>query len=121
MRLIKVKDSNDLGVFKDIIDIQVVDGNIEAVTINKDGKELRITSAGSYTNAIKLLVEEPKQERKMFRVKGYYMGMNTVPKEFDDEYEAKQYIIEMNGKLPYGEEHSLEVEEFTVLVDLTNI
>lgn len=121
MRLAKIKDSTELGEFKDIISLQVVDGNVEAVVLAYNGQELRITAAGSYSSALKLLVEEPKEEVKRFRVKGTYMGMDIVPKEFDSQYDATQYIIELNGKLPYGEEHSLEIEEFSEFKQVTKI
>lgn len=121
MRLAKIKDQSDLGVFKDVIDMQVVDGGVEAIVIKLFGQELRVVSENSYSNFVKLLREEPKEEKKMFRVSGSYMGLEVVPKEFDSEYDANYYIIEMNGKLPYGEEHTLEVQPFSVFVESTKI
>lgn len=121
MRMIKLKDVSQLEAFKDVVSLQVVDGNIEAVTLTLNGQALRIVSPDTYSRNIQLLMEEPKQETKHFRVVGTYMGMNTVPKVFDSEYDAKNYIVEMNGKLPYDEEHTLAVEEFSEFVEGTKI
>lgn len=120
MRMIKLKDVSQLAAFKDVVQLQVVDNAIEAVTITLDGQALRITSSDTYSKNVCLLMEEPKAEKKMFRVKGTFMGLD-VNKSFDEEYDAKNYIIEMNGKLPYDEEHSLEVEEYSEFVEGTRI
>ena len=121
MRMTKIKDVNDLGVFKDLVALQVVDGKVEAVILKNEGQELRITREGTYTDHLQLLKQEPLQETKKFRVAGEYMGIRIVPKVFDEEREATNYIISMNGKLPYDEEHSLAVEEFVEYAEGTKI
>ena len=120
MRLVQIKDSSNLGTFKDAVALQIVDGNVEAIVLTVNGETLRITAGGSYSNTLKLLVEEPKDETTMFRVGGEYMGL-SVDKTFTQKYDADNYLSEMVGKLPYGESHSLQVESFTVLTDKTKI
>jgi hypothetical protein len=119
--MIKIKDVNDLGVFKDIISLQVVDNKVEAIVVKAGKDELRIVKGDYYGNGLEILRQEPMQETKKFRVTGEYMGLQIVPKVFESEYDANSYIISMNGKLPYDEEHSLVVEEFVEYTEGTKI
>lgn len=121
MRMTKIKDTNDLGVFKDIVTLQVVDGHVEAVIVKCGNEEIRITKPEGYSTTLAILKQEPLQETKKFRVTGEYMGLQILPKVFDEEYDANQYIVSMNGKLPYGEDHSLTVEEFAEYAEGTKI
>jgi hypothetical protein len=120
----QIKDANDLGVFKDILDLQVVDGNIEAITIRlgEEGQhEIRIVASNSYSNYLKILTEE-FEETTRYKLHGSFMGMVDVYETFNDEYGATKRFHEYLVKADHDEEKcGLIVEPFIVLTSGTRI
>lgn len=52
------------------IDIQSVDGGIEAITLtDASGKFIRIVKDGTYSDKLKILIEEPKEYVTVYDVK----------------------------------------------------
>ena len=69
MKLIKAINSSDIKL-KDIdVNLQIVDGTIEAVVVtDADGKFIRIVKDGTYSDNLKVLIEEPKEYETVYKL-----------------------------------------------------
>ena len=69
MKLIKAINSSDIKL-KDIdVNLQIVDGKIEAVVVTDvDGKFVRIVKDGTYSDNLKVLIEEPKEFETVYKL-----------------------------------------------------
>lgn len=69
MKLIKAVNSSDIKL-KDIdVNLQIVDGKIEAVVVTDvDGKFIRVVKDGTYSDNLKVLIEEPKEFETVYKV-----------------------------------------------------
>lgn len=101
-RFEKVKTVNDLPEsLKSLVQFQVVDGNVEAVTVSLGNDSIRIVVNGTYSNNLKILKAEEKEEKKIYIVSGTISDAEIIPKGFENEHEADDFIssIYSNGDL----------------------
>jgi hypothetical protein len=126
MRLKSVKSQAELGDFSEIITLQVMDGNTEAVIVKYKDKELRIAVADSYSNNLKLSMEEPKEEVIKYYVTGSVKGVKINDSDlFETKAEAED--CKYDTMTTFGinkwdsDYNSLEVKETVILVDAVKI
>ena len=116
-RMVSIKTHAEIPPsLKEIVSLQVVDNNIEAVVVKAGEEYIRITKADAYANNLKLAKEQGKIEVTRFVVTGKYLGMVEVHEEFEDKRYAKAKFDEYVSKAGYAE-HGLEVKEIVVLVE----
>lgn len=116
-RMVSIKTHAEIPPsLKEIVSLQVVDNNIEAVVVKVGNEYIRITKADAYANNLKLAKEQGKIEVTRFVVTGKYLGMVEVHEEFEDKWDAQAKFDEYVSKAGYAE-HGLEVKEIVVLVE----
>lgn len=121
MRFKRVNDASELGVFKDVVDLQVVDNKIEAITLKHNGEELRIVRGETYSNDLKMMMQEPMVEVTKYRLSGTVGGMMPiVAEEFADENSALRKKETYEDKF-YNVGTTLVVEPFIALVEPTKV
>jgi len=116
-----VDSTSDLGVFADLLDLQVTDGKIEAVTVKHGDEVLRIVRGETYSNDLKLLKQEPMIEVTKYRLTGVLGGdVPLIPEEFDDEADAlrKKYLYEDKF---YNVGTAIVIEPFITLAESTKV
>lgn len=126
MRMKSVKSQVELGDFSEIITLQVMDSNTEAVIVKYKDKELRITVGDSYSNNLKLSMEEPKEEVIKYYVTGSVKGIKISDSDlFETKVEAEDYKYNTMTNFGINEwdsgYNSLEVKETVILVDAVKI
>ena len=90
-RMISIKSVNDLpDVFKDKVQFQVTDNNVEAVVFTLGDATLRIVTSGSYSNNLKVLQSQPKKQVNKYKLSGSAGGMQMQPEMFDSENDADE-------------------------------
>ena len=116
-RMVSIKTQAEIpATLKDLVSLQIVDNNIEAVVVKVGNEYIRITKADAYANNLKLAKEQGKIEVTRFVVTGKYLGMVEVYEEFEDKrYADARYDVYVS-KAGYAE-HGLEVKEIVVLVE----
>ena len=103
-RMISIKSVNDLpDVFKDKVQFQVTDNNVEAVVFTLGDETLRIATNGSYSNNLKVLQSQPKKEVTKYKLSGSAGGMTMQPEMFDSEYDADEKRKGYERKFDYNE------------------
>ena len=103
-RMISIKSVNDLpDVFKDKVQFQVTDNNVEAVVFTLGDATLRIVTNGSYSNNLKVLQSQPKKEVTKYKLSGGIAGMTMQPEMFDSEYDADEKRKVYERKFDYNE------------------
>lgn len=111
MKLIKAKTLADITLTGVKIDLQKVEGNIEAIIItDAEGKYLRIVKDGTYSDFLKILVEEPKQYKVQYKLTAQYQGMQ-ITFASDSEQEVKNKVMDL-----YLQDGEYSVEEIQVEV-----
>jgi len=116
-RMITIKSVNELpNAFKDMVEFQVTDNNIEAVLIKVGDDAIRIVKSGSYTDYVKVLMTQPKKEVTKYKLSGTVSGMVMVPEIFDSESKALLEKSEYEDKF-FSAQCDLKVESFTEFVD----
>ena len=116
-RMVSIKTQAEIPAsLKDLVSLQIVDNNIEAVVVKVGEEYIRITKADAYGNNLKLTKEQGKVEVTRFAVTGKYLGMVEVYEEFEDKWDARAKFDEYVSKAGYAE-HGLEVKEIVVLVE----
>lgn len=93
LRLVTVKESSQLPKFEGIeISFQIMDGNIEAVSITQGDKMMRVVKNGTYTDTLKVLVEKGKEYITTYRAS--YTDANSVTHSCvkTTEEEAKYWL-----------------------------
>ena len=69
MKMIKAVSEKDLSLQGVIVTLQQVDDKVEAITItDASGKYLRIVKDGTYSDTIKVLIEEPKEYTTVYKL-----------------------------------------------------
>lgn len=69
MKLIKAVNSQDVSLTGVKVDFQMVDGKIEAVVVTDvNGKFIRIVKDGTYSDHLKVLVEEPVEYTTVYKL-----------------------------------------------------
>ena len=69
MKMIKAVSEKDLSLQGVIVTLQQVDGGVEAITItDASGKYLRIVKDGTYSDTLKVLIEEPKEYTTVYKL-----------------------------------------------------
>lgn len=117
--LVSVKCTADIPKeVQDHVVFDRVDNNVVAVTFNVGGKFLRVEKGVSYSDALKILVEEPPKFQDKFVLQGVYAGI-PVKLEFDEEYDATNKLNELKATEPYSatpDEYNLEITKIAVEV-----
>lgn len=117
MKLIKAVTEKDIALDGVSITLQQIDGKIEAVIItDASGKYIRILKDGTYSDALKILIEEPKEYSTVYDLKikksdgGVVSYTFTDKRDLDDkiryetegEYQVTERLVEvvkdLNGK-----------------------
>lgn len=116
-RMISIKSVNDLpDVFKDKVQFQVTDNNVEAVVFTLGDATLRIVTGGSYSNNLKVLQSQPKKEVTKYKLSGGIAGMTMQPEMFDSEYDADEKRKGYERKFDY-DEVDLKIEPVVEFVE----
>jgi hypothetical protein len=69
MKMIKAVSEKDLSLQGVVVSLQQVDGKVEAITItDASGKYLQIVKDGTYSDALKVLIEEPKEYTTVYKL-----------------------------------------------------
>lgn len=69
MKMIKATNEKDITLAGVSVTLQQVDGKIEAVVVtDADGKYIRIVKDGTYSENLKVLVEEPKEYETVYKL-----------------------------------------------------
>lgn len=117
-RFEKVKTVNDLPEsLKNLVQFQVVDGNVEAVTVSVNNESIRIVVNGTYSNNLKVLKAEEKEEKKIYIVSGTISDVEIIPKGFETEYEADEFIAAKG----FNSNTDLKKEVRSVFVDKVSL
>ena len=116
-RMISIKSVNDLpDVFKDKVQFQVTDNNVEAVVFTLGDATLRIVTNGSYSNNLKVLQSQPKKEVTKYKLSGGIAGMQMQPEMFDSENDADEKRKGYERKFDY-DEVDLKIEPVVEFVE----
>ena len=116
-RMISIKSVNDLpDVFKDKVQFQVTDNNVEAVVFTLGDATLRIVTNGSYSNNLKVLQSQPKKEVTKYKLSGGIAGMQMQPEMFDSEKDADEKRKGYERKFDY-DEVDLKIEPVVEFVE----
>lgn len=106
-RMISIKSVNDLpDVFKDKVQFQVTDNNVEAVVFTLGDETIRVVTNGSYSNNLKVLQSQPKKEVTKYKLSGGIAGiagMQMQPEMFDSGYDADEKRKGYERKFDYNE------------------
>jgi hypothetical protein len=69
MKMIKAVSEKDLSLEGVVVSLQQVDGKVEAIVItDATGKYLRIVKDGTYSDTLKVLIEEPKEYTTIYKL-----------------------------------------------------
>ena len=69
MKMIKAVSEKDLSLQGVVVSLQQVDDKVEAITItDASGKYLRIVKDGTYSDTLKVLIEEPKEYTTVYKL-----------------------------------------------------
>lgn len=69
MKMIKAISEKDLSLQGVVVSLQQVDDKVEAITItDASGKYLRIVKDGTYSDNLKVLIEEPKEYTTVYKL-----------------------------------------------------
>ena len=91
LKLRQVKDENEIKLIGVSVELQQIDTNIEAVVIRDiEGNYIRIVKGESYSNTLKVLVEQPKEYKTYYSLVVKQDDGGILGYEFDSEDEAKR-------------------------------
>lgn len=69
MRMVKAVTEKDIALKDVVVSLQQADGNIEAVVItDSEGKYIRVVKDNTYSDALKVLIEEPKEYKTVYKL-----------------------------------------------------
>ena len=69
MKMIKAVSEKDLSLQGVVVSLQQLDDKVEAITItDASGKYLRIVKDGTYSDTLKVLIEEPKEYTTVYKL-----------------------------------------------------
>ena len=111
MKMIKAVSEKDLSLQGVVVSLQQVDGGVEAITItDASGKYLRIVKDGTYSDTLKVLIEEPKEYTTVYKLTVKIDdGVSTY--KFDTKSKVDSKISSL-----YIDEADYSVEEIQVEV-----
>ena len=111
MKMIKAVSEKDLSLQGVIVTLQQVDDKVEAITItDASGKYLRIVKDGTYSDTLKVLIEEPKEYTTVYKLTVKIDdGVSTY--KFDTKAKVDSKISSL-----YIDEADYSVEEIQVEV-----
>ena len=111
MKMIKAASEKDLSLQGVIVTLQQVDDKVEAITItDASGKYLRIVKDGTYSDTLKVLIEEPKEYTTVYKLTVKIDdGVSTY--KFDTKSKVDSKISSL-----YIDEADYSVEEIQVEV-----
>lgn len=111
MKMIKAVSEKDLSLQGVVVSLQQVDDKVEAITItDASGKYLRIVKDGTYSDTLKVLIEEPKEYTTVYKLTVKIDdGVSTY--KFDTKSKVDNKISSL-----YIDEADYSVEEIQVEV-----
>ena len=111
MKMIKAASEKDLSLQGVVVSLQQVDDKVEAITItDASGKYLRIVKDGTYSDTLKVLIEEPKEYTTVYKLTVKIDdGVSTY--KFDTKSKVDSKISSL-----YIDEADYSVEEIQVEV-----
>lgn len=111
MKMIKAVSEKDLSLQGVVVSLQQVDNKVEAITItDASGKYLRIVKDGTYSDTLKVLIEEPKEYTTVYKLTVKIDdGVSTY--KFDTKSKVDNKISSL-----YIDEADYSVEEIQVEV-----
>ena len=111
MKMIKAVSEKDLSLQGVVVSLQQVDDKVEAITItDASGKYLRIVKDGTYSDTLKVLIEEPKEYTTVYKLTVKIDdGVSTY--KFDTKSKVDSKISSL-----YIDEADYNVEEIQVEV-----
>ena len=111
MKMIKAVSEKDLSLQGVVVTLQQVDGKVEAITItDASGKYLRIVKDGTYSDTLKVLIEDPKEYTTVYKLTVKIDdGVSTY--KFDTKSKVDSKISSL-----YIDEADYSVEEIQVEV-----
>lgn len=111
MKMIKAISEKDLSLQGVVVSLQQVDDKVEAITItDASGKYLRIVKDGTYSDTLKVLIEEPKEYTTVYKLTVQIDdGVSTY--KFDTKAKVDSKISSL-----YIDEADYSVEEIQVEV-----
>jgi len=111
MKMIKAVSEKDLSLQGVVVSLQQVDDKVEAITItDASGKYLRIVKDGTYSDTLKVLIEEPKEYTTVYKLTVKIDdGVSTY--KFDTKSKVDSKISSL-----YIDEADYSVEEIQVEV-----
>lgn len=115
MKLIKATKEEDITLEGVSVTLQQVDGAIEAVVItDAQGKYIRVVKLDSYSNGLKVLIEEPVEFTTVYDVKIKKSDGGVLSYVFDNK-------SDLEAKIMCESEDCVDVQERLVEVkkDLT--
>lgn len=124
MRLVKVKEASKVELIGVEVDFQVVDNNVEAVTITDiEGNSIRICKSESYGTNLSVMIPQPQVEEEHVFVVGTLVDIEVskdfgVSGDYDNETAATEYACQLNGSYMNG---PVGVVRKNVLVDPVKI
>lgn len=69
MKMVKAVTEKDVALKDVVVSLQQVDGKIEAIVItDSEGKYIRIVKDGTYSENLKILIEEPKEYETVYKL-----------------------------------------------------
>lgn len=69
MRMVKAVTEKDIALKDVVVSLQQADGNIEAIVItDSEGKYIRVVKDNTYSDALKVLIEEPKEYKTVYKL-----------------------------------------------------
>ena len=69
MKMVKAVTEKDVALKDVVVSLQQVDGKIEAIVItDSEGKYIRIVKDGTYSENLKVLIEEPKEYETVYKL-----------------------------------------------------
>lgn len=95
MRYRTVKSANEIGLNDVRVEFEFHDKNLRSVRItDKNGKFFIVQAGESYSNSVKVLVEEPFDQVDRWKVEGSVVGI-PVSEYFEYEHEADDRVREI--------------------------
>lgn len=110
MKLIKAVTEKDIALDGVSVTLQQIDGKIEAIVITDvNGKYIRIVKDGTYSETLKVLIEEPKEYSPVYDLKIKQFDGGVVSYTFTDKRD-------LDDKIRHETEGSYQVVERQVEV-----
>lgn len=111
-RRITVKNESNLPEVGVEVNLQIVDGKIEAVTVGEGENAIRIVKGNGYNEELKITKIDPGKEVDKWFITGKLLGLTDYEDgPFDEEYKAQNALEALLHEKHINGDHGLEVEK----------